>query len=35
LASWGISWPPPKGWRAELIQRWHDQQDQDVRELLY
>jgi hypothetical protein len=19
LASWGVSWPPPKGWRARLV----------------
>lgn len=21
LAKWGVSWPPPKGWRAELESR--------------
>ncbi|UFS65174.1 hypothetical protein LO749_00975 [Paracoccus denitrificans] len=19
LAAWGVSWPPPKGWKAKLI----------------
>jgi len=22
LASWGVSWPPKKGWKAELMERW-------------
>ena len=22
LAMWGVSWPPPKGWRRELEERW-------------
>lgn len=22
LAAWGVPWPPPKGWRAELERRW-------------
>ena len=22
LAAWGVSWPPPKGWREELERRW-------------
>ncbi|MGW1496396.1 hypothetical protein [Streptomyces sp. NPDC002402] len=22
LAAWGVPWPPPKGWRAELTERW-------------
>ena len=21
LASWGIPWPPPKGWRKDLVER--------------
>jgi hypothetical protein len=21
LAEWGVPWPPPKGWRAELEER--------------
>ena len=21
LAKWGVPWPPPKGWRAALIER--------------
>lgn len=24
LAAWGVSWPPPKGWRAELEERWRE-----------
>lgn len=20
LAAWGVSWPPPKGWKARLLQ---------------
>lgn len=26
LAAWGVPWPPPKGWRAELVRRWQDAQ---------
>lgn len=22
LAAWGVSWPPPKGWKDELTERW-------------
>ncbi|MEU9197730.1 hypothetical protein [Streptomyces hundungensis] len=22
LAEWGVPWPPPKGWKDELIERW-------------
>jgi hypothetical protein len=22
LGRWGITWPPPKGWRRELVARW-------------
>ncbi|MGA5499457.1 hypothetical protein ACPCSP_34685 [Streptomyces cinereoruber] len=22
LAAWGIPWPPPKGWKDELVERW-------------
>ncbi|WP_326844566.1 hypothetical protein OHB33_41195 (plasmid) [Streptomyces sp. NBC_01558] len=22
LAEWGVPWPPPKGWKGELIERW-------------
>jgi len=22
LAEWGVPWPPPKGWKAELLERW-------------
>lgn len=22
LAAWGISWPPPKGWKDDLATRW-------------
>lgn len=21
LAEWGVGWPPPKGWKKELIER--------------
>ena len=21
LAKWGVKWPPPKGWKAELLKR--------------
>ena len=24
LADWGISWPPPHGWRAELARRYNE-----------
>lgn len=26
LAAWGVPWPPPKGWRTELEERWRDEQ---------
>jgi hypothetical protein len=26
LAAWGVSWPPPKGWKAELLRQQEDQQ---------
>jgi hypothetical protein len=26
LAAWGVPWPPPPGWRAELQRRWTQQQ---------
>lgn len=26
LATWGVSWPPPKGWRQELDEAWRAQQ---------
>jgi hypothetical protein len=22
LAAWGVPWPPPKGWKDELTERW-------------
>ncbi|MFI9630483.1 hypothetical protein [Streptomyces sp. NPDC052042] len=22
LAAWGVSWPPPKGWKEQLADRW-------------
>lgn len=22
LETWGVPWPPPKGWRARLIAEW-------------
>jgi len=22
LAKWGVPWPPPKGWKTELLERW-------------
>ncbi len=22
LAAWGVPWPPPKGWKDELAERW-------------
>jgi hypothetical protein len=25
LAAWGISWPPPRGWRRELERQWRNQ----------
>lgn len=24
LAGWGVSWPPPKGWRAKLEREWDE-----------
>lgn len=27
LAKWGVLWPPPKGWRRELEERWKAYQD--------
>lgn len=24
LAAWGVQWPPPKGWKDELSERWKD-----------
>ncbi|MFJ9250311.1 hypothetical protein [Streptomyces sp. NPDC101776] len=29
LDAWGVPWPPPKGWRDELIERWRDAQQQE------
>lgn len=26
LAEWGVSWPPPKGWRAELTEKYRAQE---------
>lgn len=26
LATWGVPWPPPKGWRDELNRKWMDEQ---------
>jgi len=26
LAQWGVPWPPPAGWRAELERRWREKQ---------
>ncbi|MFK4087179.1 hypothetical protein ACI2LF_23940 [Kribbella sp. NPDC020789] len=23
LAAWGVTWPPPKGWKKDLNDRWH------------
>jgi len=28
LAAWGVEWPPVRGWRKRLIQRWHEEQAQ-------
>lgn len=28
LAEWGIRWPPPRGWRKDLEQRWRAEQRQ-------
>lgn len=28
LAAWGVEWPPVKGWKRRLIQRWHEEQKQ-------
>lgn len=25
LAMWGVSWPPPRGWRKDLERRWREQ----------
>ena len=22
LAVWGVSWPPPRGWKRRLVRRW-------------
>ncbi|GAA2615812.1 hypothetical protein GCM10010304_81470 [Streptomyces roseoviolaceus] len=22
LAAWGVPWPPPRGWKDELTERW-------------
>ncbi|MGW9436119.1 hypothetical protein [Streptomyces sp. NPDC055607] len=22
LAAWGVPWPPPRGWKDELVERW-------------
>ncbi|MFE2159898.1 hypothetical protein ACFW9M_19020 [Streptomyces lydicus] len=22
IAAWGVPWPPPKGWKEELAERW-------------
>lgn len=27
LASWGVSWPPPKGWKEALADAWRDEQE--------
>jgi len=26
LASWGVQWPPPKGWRERLEQQWRERE---------
>ena len=31
LASWGVPWPPPRGWRRELEQRWLATQSPDFK----
>jgi ribonuclease HI len=28
LAEWGVTWPPPNGWKKRLIQQWQDQTGQ-------
>jgi len=30
LARWGVAWPPPKGWRRELVARWAVSRDLDA-----
>lgn len=30
LAAWGVAWPPPKGWKRQLNDRWHAAQARDT-----
>lgn len=30
LAQWGVPWPPPKGWRAELERLYNHQQEERI-----
>uniref|UniRef100_UPI003F492A5B hypothetical protein n=1 Tax=Sphaerisporangium sp. CA-236357 TaxID=3240030 RepID=UPI003F492A5B len=29
LAEWGVPWPPPKGWKATLAERWKTSDEHD------
>jgi hypothetical protein len=33
LASWGIAWPPPKGWKKELIKKSKEKSSKAVKEI--
>ncbi|GGR47367.1 hypothetical protein GCM10010497_58360 [Streptomyces cinereoruber] len=30
LAAWGVPWPPPKGWKDELAERWKAARQDDA-----
>lgn len=32
LAAWGVAWPPPKGWKKELNDRWRAAQTEQPRD---
>lgn len=29
LAAWGVAWPPPSGWKADLKRKWKAQCEDD------
>ena len=30
LEGWGVPWPPPRGWRHRLIERYYEQQNAEL-----
>lgn len=33
LASWGVPWPPPRGWRNALEKRWRREREMTLEEM--